>query len=126
WMGQHVGLEAGAMSLAVFHTVFISVGVVVFMPFVSPFARVIARLLPERKEDFSRHLDPSAVGVPAVALEASQRTLESITHQLVEVQRGLLKRPADEGLRAALQRISEGLNDALQFIARLPPLDTDP
>lgn len=126
WMSQHVGLEAGAMSLAVFHTVFISVGVVLFMPFVSPFARVIARLLPERKEDFSRHLDPSAVGVPAVALEASQRTLESITHQLVEVQRGLLKRPADEGLRAALQRISEGLNDALQFIARLPPLDTDP
>lgn len=125
FLHEHVGLQPGAMSLAVFHTLFIAVGVALFMPFVGPFERVVARLLPERKEDMGRHLDPSAVGVPSVALEASQRALESITHQLVEIKGGLLRKPRSEELRATLNRAQEALNEALQFIARLPPLESD-
>lgn len=119
------GLEAGAMSLALFHTLFIAVGVALFMPFVDRFERLVARLLPERKQDMGRHLDASSLGVPAVALEASQRALESITHQLVDVQRDLLRKPMTDALRDILQRANEGLNEALQFIARLPPLEHD-
>lgn len=122
WLNEHAGLEAGAMSLALFHTLFIAVGVALFMPVVGRFERLVARLLPEREQDMSRHLDASAVGVPTVALEASQRALESITHQLVEVQRNLLTRPLDDTLRDTLQRAHDGLDEALQFIARLPPL----
>src|SRR5690606_38972037 len=80
---------------------------------------------PERKQDMGRHLDSSSLGVPAVALEASQRSLESITHQLVEIQRRLLSQRADEGVRETLKQAYEGLNEALQFIARLPPLEND-
>ena len=126
WLNEHAGLEAGAMSLALFHTLFIAVGVALFMPVVERFERLVARLLPERKQDMSRHLDASSLGVPTVALEASQRALESITHQLVEVQRSLLARPMNDALRDTLQRAHDGLNDALQFIARLPPLENDP
>lgn len=125
WLNQHAGLEAGAMSLAFFHTSFIALGVVLFMPLVGRFERLVARLLPERKQDMARHLDASALGVPAVALEASQRSLEAITHQLVEVQRGLLDRPMTDAVRDTLQRAHDGLNEALQFIARLPPLEHD-
>lgn len=124
-LGRLGGLEAGAMSLAFFHTLFIAVGVVLFMPFVDRFERLVARLLPERKQDMGRHLDASALGVPAVALEASQRALESITHQLVDVQRDLLRKPLNDALRDTLQRANEALNEALQFIARLPPLEHD-
>ncbi|HLU79642.1 MAG TPA: Na/Pi symporter [Burkholderiaceae bacterium] len=126
WLHVHAGLEGGAMSLAVFHTLFIAVGVALFMPGVGHFERLVARLLPERKQDMGRHLDASSLGVPAVALEASQRSLESITHQLVEVQRNLLSRPMDDALREILLRAHESLNEALQFIARLPPLEHDP
>jgi len=125
WLNQHAGLEAGAMSLAFFHTSFIALGVVLFMPLVGRFERLVARLLPERKQDMARHLDASALGVPAVALEASQRSLEAITHQLVEVQRGLLDKPMTDAVRDTLQRAHDGLNEALQFIARLPPLEHD-
>lgn len=124
-LNRHAGLEAGAMSLAFFHTLFIAVGVALFMPFVGQFERVVARLLPESKQDMGRHLDASALRVPAVALEASQRALESITHQLVDVQRALLRNPLTDALRDTLQRANEGLNEALQFIARLPPLEHD-
>lgn len=125
WLNAHAGLEAGAMSLAFFHTLFIAVGVALFMPVVDRFERLVARLLPEREQDMGRHLDTSALGVPTVALEASQRTLESITHQLVEIQRALLSRALDDDLRDTLQRAHEGLDEALQFIARLPPLEQD-
>lgn len=126
WLNEHAGLEPGAMSLAVFHTLFITVGVALFMPVVDRFERLVARLLPERRHDPIRHLDASALGVPAVALEASQRTLESIAHQLVELQRMLLKEPLTDTARARLKDANDGLHEALQFIARLPPLDDDP
>ncbi len=125
WLHEHAGLEAGAMSLAVFHTLFIAVGVALFMPVVDRFERLVARLLPERKHDMSRHLDASSLGVPSVALEASQRALESITHQLVEIQRVMLIKPVSADTRDTLQRAQDGLNEALHFIAGLPPLESD-
>lgn len=125
WLHTHAGLEGGATSLALFHTLFIAVGVALFMPAVGRFEKLVARLIPERKQDMGRHLDSSSLGVPAVALEASQRSLESITHQLVEIQRRLLSQRADEGVRETLKQAYEGLNEALQFIARLPPLEND-
>jgi len=125
WLNRHAGLEPGAISLALFHTLFIAVGVALFMPFVGRFERVVARLLPEHRQDMGRHLDASALGVPFVALEASQRALESITHQLVEVHRSVLKGALGDAGRETLQRAHDGLNEALQFIARLPPLEQE-
>lgn len=125
WLNEHADLQPGAMSLAFFHTLFIALGVALFMPVVDRFERLVARLLPERKQDVGRHLDPSSLGVPTVALEASQRSLEAITHQLVEVQRATLSQPLTGSLRETLNRAHDGLNEALQFIARLPPLDND-
>ena len=125
WLNANANLEAGAMSLALFHTLFIAVGVALFMPVVGHFERLVARLLPKRQQDMNRHLDTSTLSVPTVALEASQRSLESITHQLVEVQRRLLEKPLDETLSDTLTKAYEGLNEALQFIARLPPLEND-
>lgn len=123
WLNAHAGLEAGAMSLAMFHTLFIAVGVAAFMPFVGRFERVVARLLPERPQDMSRHLDASALAMPFVALEVSQRALESITHQLVELQRVLMRKPLSDSEMQTLERAHTALNEALQFIARLPPLE---
>lgn len=123
WLNLHAGLEAGAMSLALFHTLFIALGVALFMPFVDRFERVVARLLPERPSDAGRYLDASLVGVPHVALEASQRALESVTHQLVSLQRSVLSVAFTRADQQALQQAHDTLNEALQFVARLPPLE---
>src|SRR5690606_13033035 len=48
WLGQHVGLDAGATGLAAFHTLFIAVGVVLFLPFVPQFASMVERFMPEK------------------------------------------------------------------------------
>ena len=72
---RHAGLEAGAMSLAAFHTLFIAVGVAIFLPFVHRFSRAIERLLPDRGPALTRHLDDTVLQTPAVALEATRRAL---------------------------------------------------
>ena len=126
WLHQHIGLESGAMSLAMFHTLFIAVGVAIFMPFVSQFERFVERILPQPETDSGRYLDASTLGVPAVALEASQRALESIAHELVDIQRTLLRKPMNEAIRRAIQVATDELNQALHFIARLSSLEYDP
>lgn len=72
---RQFGLEDGPVSLAVFHSLFIAIGVVMFLPFVRPYARLIERLLPERDTGFTRFLDKSLLGLPSVALEAVGRSL---------------------------------------------------
>lgn len=42
------GLEEGAVSLAVFHLMFIAMGVVIFLPFVHRYSALIERILPDR------------------------------------------------------------------------------
>lgn len=70
WATQ--GIEGGAdtIALAAFHTIFNVVGVLVLLPLVGPFSRLIERVIPVREPSLSENLDPSAATVPAVALGA--------------------------------------------------------
>src|SRR5690606_22327328 len=83
WLTIHAGLDAGTTSLTAFHTLFIAVGVILFLPFVSQFARAVERFMPERGELATQRLDDSLLSIPAVALEASQRALEQVTLRML-------------------------------------------
>lgn len=61
-----LGLDAGATSSAAFHTAFITLGVLLFLPFEVQFARWIERLLPDRAPGLTRHLDALLYQVSAV------------------------------------------------------------
>jgi phosphate:Na+ symporter len=69
------GLEEGAVSLAVFHSMFIAMGVALFLPFVHRYSAWIERILPDRGTGFTRFLDKSLLSIPCVALEAIGRSL---------------------------------------------------
>ena len=81
-LNARFGLTPGAVSLAAFHTLFIGLGVALFLPFTPQFARLISRFLPERGESLVQHLDDSLYSVPPVAMEAAQRTVERSTQAL--------------------------------------------
>jgi phosphate:Na+ symporter len=122
WAQGHLGLDAGAMSLAAFHTSFIALGVILFLPFVHGFARLIERVLPDRGPTLTRHLDTTVLQTPAVALEASRRalldtaaaTLQAVRHTLTPTTHD---RPEldEAALRQATDQIQE-------FLARIPPV----
>jgi phosphate:Na+ symporter len=65
----------GVTLLAAYHTAYNVVGVVVLLPLIDRFTRLVERILPERGSRLTRCLDPSALATPVVAVEAVRRTI---------------------------------------------------
>ncbi len=119
---RHLGLDAGATSLAAFHTAFITVGVLVVLPFVDHFARWIERLLPSHGPDLTRHLDASLYQVPAVALEASGRALRETTCALLTALQDVLANPAQVlDVSARQSEVDAALARIQVFFSGIPP-----
>ncbi|MBL8853831.1 MAG: Na/Pi cotransporter family protein [Planctomycetaceae bacterium] len=64
-----------AIGLAAFHSLFIGLGVAIFLPNASRFARWIERLVPDRGPAWTQYLDAAVRHVPAVAIVATERAL---------------------------------------------------
>ena len=65
----------GVTLLAAYHTAYNVVGVVILLPLIERFTRLVERILPERGSLLTRWLDPSALATPIVAVEAVRRTI---------------------------------------------------
>src|SRR5215813_3475919 len=61
----------GVTLLAAYHTAYNVVGVLVLLPLVDPFTRLVERILPERASPLTRYLDPSALETPIVAVSGA-------------------------------------------------------
>jgi phosphate:Na+ symporter len=130
WLGTHAGLDAGATSLAAFHTLFIALGVALILPVVPQFAALVERLLPDRSDSgevLTQRLDASLLAIPSVALEASQRALEQVTLLMLGVYRDLLRGPLASVSPARLQALGLSLETIYGFVGRieLPPSNTE-
>jgi phosphate:Na+ symporter len=94
WITATIGNADQAVTIALFHTVFNSLGAFVFLPFTAPFARLVERLIPDRGPAFTRHLDRSLLQVPAVAVEAIARAFYEIAAAVLNQAVFLLERKA--------------------------------
>ncbi|HEY2528619.1 MAG TPA: hypothetical protein VGJ20_11850 [Xanthobacteraceae bacterium] len=65
----------GVTLLAAYHTAYNVIGVLVLLPLIDRFTRLVERILPERGSPLTRCLDPSALATPIVAVEAVRRTI---------------------------------------------------
>ena len=65
----------GVTLLAGYHTAYNVIGVVVLLPLIRRFTRLVEHILPERGSPLTRCLDPSALANPIVAVEAVRRTI---------------------------------------------------
>jgi phosphate:Na+ symporter len=124
-MQQFFGVPPGAVSLAAFHTAFISLGVILFLPLVRPFSRWIERLLPETGPQLTRHLDNSVLNVPEVALEATRRALSETTAELFDVARRRLRDKTRDDLEIGLPYVHGALEQIQSFLSHIPPLAED-
>lgn len=66
------------LSLVLFHSGFNVLGVLVALPLTRRFARLMERLVPERRSPLVRGLDPALLSDPPVALRAARAALERI------------------------------------------------
>lgn len=116
-----LGLDSGPEALAVFHTTFIALGVVVFLPFVRPFANLIERLLPESGPALTRHLDVLLLQTPSVAIEASGKALREAsieTFRLIGLE--LRGTAAVDEVEENAARLSVAVRDIEEFVAAIP------
>jgi phosphate:Na+ symporter len=65
----------GVTLLAAYHTAYNVVGVLVLLPVIDRFTRLVERILPERGSPLTRCLDPAALVTPIAAVEAVRRTV---------------------------------------------------
>src|SRR5215468_11240722 len=65
----------GVTLLAGYHTAYNVIGVLVLMPLINGFTRIVEWILPERGSPLTRCLDPAALATPIVAVEAVRRTI---------------------------------------------------
>lgn len=120
-LGQrHLNLEPLAVSLAAFHTAFIALGVLLFLPFADRFAPWIERLLPERGPRLTRHLDDSLLAAPAVALEATRRVLRDMALELIDLITPLTESGVAGVDATRRHELTSALEHTQYFFARIP------
>lgn len=120
WAQEHAGLDGGAMSLAAFHTVFITVGVVLFLPFASQFADAIERILPHKGPALTRHLDTSLLEAPSVALEATRRALSAAAGEIFRRLNNMLEDPNRLADSMAIGELGRELDRLQAFFGQIP------
>lgn len=119
WLSRFAGWDAGATGLAAFHTLFIAVGAMLFLPFIRQFAHLVERMLKEKNSLMTERLDDAMLSIPSVALEASQRALERIASHLLEIYEHLLL-GSENGLREKhLAQALLSLEETYAFVSRI-------
>lgn len=79
-----------AFGIAIFHTLFNVLGVLVFALLIHPFIRLIEKLVPEKGNPFVRHLNPQVAKLPEVALEAAHQSIQLMLAELMQLMRRVL------------------------------------
>lgn len=123
------GIEGGAdtIALAAFHTVFNILGVVILLPLIGPFSRLIERIVPVREPVLSDHLDLRIASVPAVALGAVRDALERTRGALAEaISLGIeTDRKIPQALLTEAQIAIDRSSDLLARLSTEPTLKAD-
>lgn len=113
-----LGIQPSAVVLAAFHTFFIMVGALIFLPFTRHFARLVERLLPAKESFQMQHLDDSLLGMPDIALEASQRSLEHIARTLFGIHQQILQQQTPSIRPGFFSHMHQALEELFSFISR--------
>jgi phosphate:Na+ symporter len=109
-----------AVLIAGFHTVFNVLGVLLLAPFITPFTRLVQRLVPDRGPQLTRRLDPSVAELAPVAVEAARRTVMDIGDVVLGVLRRALEDPRRDRIPVAeLERAAAALGETRLFLARV-------
>lgn len=110
------------VALVAFHSGFNVLGIAVILPFASPFARLVERLVPERPTPFSDRLDRALVAEPEVAIQAVGPTLADLAAQAFAVVRTQLEGRRGEKIhRDRTGLVALGLEEVERYLALLAP-----
>jgi phosphate:Na+ symporter len=121
-----IGDVEPALLIAAFHTAFNVVGVLLLAPFMTPFARLVERIVPDNGQAMTRHLDPSVAEVPQVAVEAARRAVLEACDVVVGTLHAALLDPRRSAVRLSeLTAADDALRETSRFLGRVRTSDMD-
>jgi phosphate:Na+ symporter len=123
----------GVTLLAGYHTAYNVVGVLVLLPVIDRFTRLVERILPERGSPLTRCLDPAALMTPIATVEAVRRTVAralgtmcgSLATALAAANPGASVRPGNNAV--SVTEAADALRQAREFLSEAsgPPETED-
>jgi phosphate:Na+ symporter len=119
WLG--IAQDNYTLKLAVFHTVFNSLGVIIMLPLMTPLVNfLLSALSPKvRTAAQPRYLNVASIGLPDTAIEAVRKETLHLYDNAFDIIAGGL------GLRATDVRSDKPLESVIATSKRLAPIDID-
>jgi phosphate:Na+ symporter len=118
WLAGWLFPGADSIAIAIFDTGINVLGVLILLPVLTPFARLIERLIPERGPGLTRYLDASVASVPSLGVDAARRTVMEVAALLTGAARTALQDgPRDRSLPTTLAAADRALSEARRFLA---------
>ncbi len=129
WIKGFGMLEAGTgnaqVAVAVFHTMFNTLGVILVLPFTRPFARLITHLVPDRGPRLSSMLDTKLLLDSEAAIDAALATVETIAKELFAILASLLGKRHDlYKMQGRLEEVERAILDTSDFVTKIRTDDT--
>jgi len=114
-----------ALALAAFHTLFNFLGVLLLLPVIRPFSRIVIRLIPERHGSMTRFLDDSVGEIGQIGVEAAHRTAREVAARSAAVLAARLDGAPDADEQATLGAAREAIAEVRRFLGRVRGSDVD-
>lgn len=111
------GWESPAIRLAMFHSTFLLLGVLIILPFLGAFSRGVERLVPDRGNRFAGYLDQSLQNLPALALDALRRSLIEMSASMASIFQRLLEERTVE--QTDLDAVKQAVGLCMQYLSRI-------
>jgi phosphate:Na+ symporter len=111
------------IALAAFHTIFNLVGLLLILPFLGPFARLVERMIPERGPRLTRRLEPSLSDHGGLAIEAVRKTVMDIARLAATDVDKLVSEGDASQLRRHIEELKGAIDRTHDFVSTIRDLD---
>lgn len=115
---KNYGAIVPEIQLAVFHTLFNVIGVLLFFPFITPFVRFLKTLFADTTMYLTQHLDEAIAKAPSIAVETARRTVIDIALYIIRILKEMLHKK-ENNISRNLTMASQALNETKHFLSKV-------
>ncbi len=126
WMMHHWEPTPGVLTLAAFYTSFNLAGVIVFLPWLTRFAAMIERIIPQRGPMLTRHLEKALTADPQMAIDAAMRSMRAIAREMFAVMHLRLTASGHAPIEEQLERIDQALAQVREYLGQIKTPQAEP
>ncbi|WP_294892012.1 MULTISPECIES: Na/Pi cotransporter family protein [unclassified Sulfuricurvum] len=125
WGVTHIGLDQNVEALALFHTVFNVIGVVMWYPFIAPLSQWLKERFVIAKPAMTLYIHNVSHTIPALAHEALRKEVYHLGHEVCAFALSSIHIPPEEGLKhhASISKILDMHQESSEYPARIKYLE---